>query len=179
MKKIKLVFVLLASLLLFCSCDKTKTDIKLSSMSFELNDIQVVSATRGDLNTFAATRTISLEDIQGITDEAIKYRKKIESITVGPTTSITITSTDGSGTVVKDFGLTASAVTHGVSVSQYDLGTTYSGGTLESFVIAVLNNLFQSNSATLNAQGKTDIPSGETLKVKITISEVILTAGIF
>jgi len=182
MKNYKLLFVLLTCSVLFFSCDKIKTDVKISSLSIEMDNISVTSAAKGvsgdAINFFSATKTISLDDVQGVTDEALRFRNKIESIEVGTTTSVTVTSTDDAGTVIKEFVLNANGLSNAINIPQYDLGTAYSGN-LQNFVIELLTTLFKSNSVTMNTSGKTDITSGETLKVKITITNIILTTGLF
>jgi uncharacterized protein YjdB len=182
----KFQLMLLVCLFAFYSCDKiddaATTDVKVSSVTFELDDILVEenstkSTLDDELNVFSATQTILLSDLQGLSDDAIKHASKIESVEVGEA-SIMITTTDSVGTVVKEFVLQVTGISSSIGIAQYDLGTTYLGENMQDFVNQLLLKLFISKEAELTASGKTDITSGEKLKVKITLEDITLVAGL-
>ena len=182
----KIQLVLIACLFTFYSCDKIKdattTEIKVSSVSFELDNITVEELTKSmaedELNFFNATHEISMNDIQGLSEDAIKYASKIESVEVGDA-SVTVTTTDEDGTVVKEFKLTAVNIGSSINIPQYNLGSPYTDfAIMQEFTTQLLTKLFLSNSATLTASGKTDIISGENIKIKITIEDITLIAGL-
>jgi FlaG/FlaF family flagellin (archaellin) len=175
--------ILLACLFAFVSCDKIKdastAEIPVASVSIEF-DISVDSlttkrATEDGLNLFDLTQSINIEDLQGLSDDAIKYSSSIESIEIG-STSITITSTDGEETVVKNFVFKAIGIPNEINVSQYDLGTTYADDNLQSFAIQLMSKLFKDNDVTINTSGETDVRSGNNLKIKITMDDITLIA---
>jgi hypothetical protein len=183
-----ILVMLLACMFAFYSCDKIKdattTEIKVASLSIELDEITVddgstTKSTADDdgLNYFTTIQKLSLDDIEGLSEDAIKYRSQIESVEAGPT-SITITTIDSVGTVVKEFVLGANGVATAINVAQYNLGDVYTGDNLQSFAQQLLMKLFLTNEATLNTSGKTDITSGEKLRIKITVEDVTLIAGL-
>jgi hypothetical protein len=160
--------------------DVSTTEIKVAGpVSIELSDILVVDGTTKStanevFNHFNADKTVSFSNIEGLSEEAKKYKSNIESVEVG-STSITITTTDEVGTVVKEFVLTASGIANFINVEQYNLGETYSGN-LQNFTAELLMKLFLNDSVTMNAKGKTDIIAGEKLKIKITMEDITLIA---
>jgi len=171
--------IVIACMLPFFACDKiTKTDVKVSKATIELEDIVVQEGTPSkgqlddELNYFSASQTIYLNQIEGFTEEVLKHQSKIDDITVG-TATITITAIeDETGTVVKDFLLQATGVSPNISIPQYDLGTAYTGN-VQPFATALLLKLFQASSVTVNVSGKTDITSGKNLKVKIEMGDMV------
>ena len=175
--------VLLACLFALYSCDKvkdtTKTEINVESASIELDEITVsaTKSTAGDLNPFAASQIIKLEDIQGMSSDAVKHRSNIESAQVGPV-SIEITTTDDNGTVVQNLVLQATGIDSNYTVTEYKLGEVYSPDMekLQKFANLVLMKLFVSDSVEVSAAGVTDIISGEKLRIKITMKDIKLTA---
>jgi hypothetical protein len=184
---VKYLLVLLACLFAFYSCDKVKdastTEIKLDGpVSIKLDNIVVIDGTTKStaneiLNYFSGTKSINLTDLQGLSEEAIKYRSNIESVEVG-STSITITTTDSAGTVVKEFLLTANGVANSINVPQYDLGSVYSGN-MQDFTTELLMKLFSnSNGVTMNTSGKTDITAGEKLEIEIILEDITLIANL-
>jgi len=182
----KIQLVLLACLFALYSCDKvkdtTKTEINVESASIELDEI-TVSATKStaddDLNPFAASQIIKLEDIQGMSSDAVKYRSQIESAEVGPV-SIEITTTDDNGTVVKKFILQATGIGSNFTVDEYKLKEVYTPDMekLQTFANQLLMKLFVSNSVEVSASGLTDIISGEKLIIKITMKDIKLVANL-
>ena len=183
---LKIQLVLAVCLFTFYSCDKVKdattTEIKVSSVSFELDNITVEEdlskSTADGLNIFNATHEVTLNDIQGLSDDAIKYASKIESVETGDA-SVTITTTNEDGTVVKEFVLTATGISSSINISQYNLGEPYTDfANMQDFVTQLLMKLFVNKSANLTASGKTDITSGENIKIKITIEDITLVAGL-
>ena len=180
------IMVMLACLFAFYSCDKIKdattTEIKVSSVSFELEDItveEVATKSMADgVNIFNATHEVTLNDIQGLSDDAIKYASKIESVETGDA-SVTITTTNEDGTVVEEFLLIATGIGSSIYISQYNLGETYTDfANMQDFVTQLLTKLFFENSAMLTVSGATDITSGENIKIKITIEDITLVAGL-
>ena len=180
------IVVMLACLFAFYSCDKIKdattTEIKVSSVSFELEDItveEVATKSMADgVNIFNATHEVTLNDIQGLSDDAIKYASKIESVETGDA-SVTITTTNEDGTVVEEFLLTATGIGSSIYIPQYNLGETYTDfANMQDFVTQLLMKLFFENSANLTVSGATDITSGENIKIKITIEDITLVAGL-
>ena len=166
--------------LLACySCgDKLTVEVPISSMTIELEDILVEDSSghKSTLSPFSATQTILLSSIQGVSDEAMEYRSKIESVKVGATSAITIITTDSVGTVVEEFVLDTDGA-GSLSIPQYNLGTPYSGN-IQDFAAKLLTKLFLTEKVTLTASGKTDIPSGEKLKVKITLEDITLITNV-
>ena len=180
MKNFKSLLLLLVGLFLFSSCDKiTKHEIKVSSMAIELDDILVPSKTKNtageELTFFSASQTLALSLIQGLSDEAIKYSNKIESVEVG-SGSITIFATDDKEGVVKEFKLQAVNVGN-INIDEYVLGETYTNG-VQRFADDLLLKLFTTDNVTVNVSGMTDIPSGDNLKVKITLEDITFLANI-
>jgi hypothetical protein len=180
--KVKLSLMLLACVFAFYSCDKVKdattTKIPVSSVSIELDEITVTGAKSiaEVLNSFSAEQLIKLSDL-GLSGDAVKYSDKIKSVEVGGPTSVTITTTDSVGTVVQEFTLQATDVTT-LNVPQYNLGTPHSGNDIQVFAQQLLTKLFANNSATVTASGKTDIISGEKLKIKIVVENITLIASL-
>jgi hypothetical protein len=183
MKKVLFTSILLSVLFLFNSCDKLKElntiRIPISSMSINLDNILIdpeLRSSTAELNSFSATKTISYSSIDGLSEDANKYKSHIESITAG-SGSITITSTDGVGTVVKDFVLNVAGISPDFTVADYSLGTAYTQNVKEYANKLVLKVLL-SNSLDVKISGKTDVPSGKNLRVKITLENVELVAKI-
>jgi len=180
MKNFKSLLLLLVGLFLFSSCDKiTKHEIKVSSMSIELDDIMIPSGTKSTANEelifFSASQTLTLSILQGLSEEAIEYKDKIESIEVG-SASIILYSTDEAGTVVKEFVLQAVEIDN-INIDEYVLGEIYTDG-VQRFADNLLLKLFTTDNVTINTSGKTDITSGENLKVKITLEDITFLANI-
>ena len=183
----KFQLVLLACLFALYSCDKvedaTKTEIPAFSASIELDDI-IVSATKStaddDLINFSASQVVKLEDIDGISEDAIKYRSNIESVSVG-SASVLITTTDSVGTVVKEFKLSATDISSSINITEYELGTTHTADleNLQTFCNQLFMKLFSSDSGVkISTSGLTDITSGEKLKVTITMENITLIASL-
>jgi len=181
---VKLLMVLFACFTLFCSCSKIKeaatTDITVSGeMYVELKDIPVVTGTtRGEVsNHFSVENAvIKLEDFN-LSEEILKYRNNIESVRVGSETSIVVTTTDKEGTVVEKFVFKASSIRYVIEVDRYELGTTYTNPNLLSFAEASLEQLFKTGELKISTSGNTDITSGETLNVRLTIKNIVLKAS--
>ena len=180
MKTKNVVKTMFAVCLLACySCgDKLTVEVPISSMTIELEDILVEDSSghKSTLSPFSATQTILLSSIQGVSDEAMEYRSKIESIEVGATSSISIIATDSVGTLVEEFLLSANDVGD-FTIPQYNLGMLYSDN-IHDFASKVLTKLFVSEEVTLTASGKTDIPSGKKLKVKIMLEDIRLITNV-
>ncbi len=178
MKTKNVVKAMFAVCLLACySCgDKLTVEVPVSSMTIELEDILVGDGSKSTLSPFSATETVLLSAIQGISDEAMEYRSKIESIEVGATSSISIIATDSVGTLVEEFLLSANDVGD-FTIPQYNLGMLYSDN-IHDFASKVLTKLFVSEEVTLTASGKTDIPSGKKLKVKIMLEDIRLITNV-
>ena len=163
--------------------DNAKTEIKAGTVSIDL-DVPVDSTiAKTDENRFVARQTINLSDIKGLSEEALKHKDKIESLTIGNNTSITITVTDGPGTYVKRFKMSemmsANSVKGDLQIVQYELGNTHIfSNSDKNLVERWLTNLFLNGSITLDILGYTDVPSGENLKVKITIDDLRLIAAL-
>jgi len=178
-----------------CEGNTPNAKIKVESMVIELDDIlvgepaQVIARGDGDevpLNTFSATRTISLDSIKGITnnemEQILDYQEQIVSANAGNVT-IAITSTDSEATVVRDFSLTANGFTTSIYIEQYDLGTPLVAAAFTAFANELLMKLVMSsfaglNEVTFNISGLTDIPTGENLNVTITLGDVIFEAEV-
>jgi len=175
--------ILALCLLSFFACgkikDATTVKIPVEKVTIELNDILVqANETRdGELNFFSATQTVTLADIQGLTEKALEYKEMVESIEVGETSSIVITTTDEIGTVVKEFILTTNPNVGTINIPQYNLGDVFTDN-VQGFSGGVLLKLLQNGSMTFDAKGKTDIQSGENLKIKITLENINITAGL-
>lgn len=184
MKTLKLKFqlILFACLFLAYSCGNTSTKISAALIEIELDDIPVTdgssakSSTKdGELNDFSGTQTINLNDLDGV-EKVLKHQSKIESVEVG-TASITITTTDEEGTVVKQFVLNAGNVGN-FNIDQYNLGDAYTDNTMEEFANRLLMELVFKGNVTFTASGKTDILSGENVKVKITLKDITFLANV-
>ena len=181
-----------------CGGNVPTIPINVESMVVELNDILVgspagiIAKGGGDeeppLNTFSESRTISLESLKGITaDEMadiLKYQEQIVSAKAGSIT-IAITSTDEEAMIVRDFLLEADGFTNNIYVEQYDLGTPITPETADftAFANELLMKLVMSsftglNEVTFNISGLTDVISGESLNVTITLGDVVFEAKV-
>lgn len=186
---VRVIFLgmLLVSAGIFCSCeqvkDSTTTDISVTSASINIDEITVDSldakSTADELNFFSADKEIKLEDLSGLSDDAIKYSSKIESAKVD-SAEVTINIVESAGTIVKEFKISADDVNGNFFVETYDIGTTYvvDNTSAASFAGKLLTNLFLNRSVTLHVTGKTDIPSGDKLTVQITFKGIVLTASL-
>jgi len=167
-------------LLSFFACgkikDATTKDIPVESITIELNDITVQEKTRGELQKFYAEQTIKLEDIEALTDEAIKYSDLVESVSVG-SASIIIYSVDEVGTVVEEFVLDAKEVSK-IEIKEYVLKTEVNTKEVQSFAASVLKHLLLYNKVNVVTSGNTDIPSGKNLRVKISLKNVNIRASV-
>jgi len=179
--------VLLACFFALSSCDKVTTTIDVGTLSIQLDDITVgdaavkstgmVKFADDALNSFYAEQTLSMSMLAGLSSEAEEYQSRITKVEIGPESSITITTTDGNGTVVEDFEMKATGVKT-LSVPEYRFGTPYTGN-IEEFATQLLMKLFTgSNGVPITVSGKTDVESGKNLKVKIVLSEVSLVAKV-
>jgi len=182
--------MLLACMFALCCCeevkDKVTVKIPIDSFSIQLDDITVgaTDAKSGvmvrlaeELNSFHADKVISMDKLNSeLADKAEEYQSKIEKVEVGPTSSITVTSIGDNGTVVKDFLMEADGI-NSFAVAQYNLNEAYSEN-VEEFATQLLMKLIVSNSVSLTVSGKTDVVSGEKLKVIITLNEVSLIAKV-
>jgi len=178
MTKCKSLFlVLLASVLVFSSCDKTSTvDVPLDNVTIALNDILVNDASKSTMNSFSVEQIVSDKMIEGLSDDAVKYRSHIESISAD-SVYITITSTDSKGTVVENFLIEADGLSD-LSILRYDFGTEYSASNLPGYVTQLFMNVLLNGSVKLNISGETDVVSGETLQVKISLVNAVLKAKV-
>jgi len=177
MTKFKNLFlILLASLLAFSSCEKNTIDIPLSSATIVLDDILVVDASKSTMNSFSVTQTIDYESIAGLSDEVDKYRSHIQSIEAD-TVYITITTTDGEGTVIENFLIKVNGL-NDFSIPQYDLGTVYTASHIPAYVTQLMFKIMNGNSLELNISGETDVASGEYLQVEITLKNVVIKAKV-
>jgi len=190
MKKIKFqLMLLLAGLFVFYSCDVEDTatiEVPVSSLSIDLEDIVVGNddppmqqakssiQLKSTLNSFFATQTISLENLPDFKDVA-KYKSQIKSVSVG-SASVTISTTDENGTVVEKFVLEANNIGN-LEIPIYELGTNYAADEIQNFATQILLKLFNGD-VTLTASGKTDVISGENLKISITLQDIMLVAYI-
>ena len=172
-----LFFILLASVLAFSSCDKTSTvDVPLDNVTIALEDILVSDASKSTTNFFSVTQPVTYAMIAGLSDDADKYRSQIESITAD-TVYITITSTDNAGTVVENFLIKVDNLDD-LSILRYVIGTEYMANNLSDYVMQLFKKLLKEESVELNISGETDVASGESLKVKITLINVTLKAKV-
>ena len=184
--------VLLACMFALCCCeevkDKVTVKIPINSFSIQLEDITVGAtaaksgvivklADEDELNSFHASMNVSMDMLSSqLNTEIGKYQSNIERIEIGSTSSITVSSTDENGTVVKDFLMEATGISN-FAVEQYILNTAYSEN-IEEFATQLLMKVLFSESVPLTVSGKTDVVSGEKLKVKITLNEVSLIAKV-
>jgi len=183
MVKLNKFYVALACILSFYACDKvkeaTETDVKVDKATIELNDIVVQDGTRADvLNPFSATQTVLLSQIEGFSDDLMKYQSKISDIKVNAMTITIIASDDEDGTMVQDFNLQAEGVAPKLSIPQYTLGEAYNAENAQPFATALLVKLFQAGSVTMTVEGKTDVTSGKNLQVKIEMEDMVFTVGV-
>ena len=181
--------VLLACFFALSSCDKVTTTIDVGDLTVKLDDITVgddgggaksagiVRLAEGALNPFYAEQTLSMDMLAGLSSEAKDYQSRITKVKVGPATSVTITSTDGSATVVEDFEIKAAGVKT-LSVPEYRFGEPYTDN-IEEFATQLLMKLFaSSNGVPITVSGKTDVVSGKKLQIEITLSDVSLVAKV-
>jgi len=170
--------------------------IPVDNVSIELNDIVVGEPQQskakspandedGDelLNHFAVERTVSAEDAVGLTADALEYLSQIQSASVG-SVSIIITDLSGEGTVVKDFELEAIGFNNKIKIAQYDLGAGFDyqavTGDLLGFAAELMRKMFVNSlqDVTFTVKGYTDIPTGESLKITITMDDVVFEAKV-
>ena len=178
--------VLLACFFALCSCEKVTTTIDVGDLTVKLDDITVgdggaksagiVRLDEGALTPFNVQQTLSMEMLAGLSSEAKDHQSRITKVEIGHETSITITSTDGSATEVKDFKIEAAGVKT-LSVPEYRFGTPYTGN-IEEFATQLLMKLFTSSSVPITISGKTDVASGKNLHIEIRLSEVSLVAKV-
>ena len=182
--------VLIACLLPFNSCKKSEDDVTTvnvpvdKAVTIELKDILVEDGTSSKssksaddevLNFFNISQMIYLDSIESLAD-VMQYQSKIKSLEVG-TASITIIADDEeTGTVIKDFVLTAKDASV-LSIAEYELGTVYSEN-VQPFVNALILKLFQTKSVSINVLGKTNVTSGKNLKVEIELGGMVLTVNL-
>jgi hypothetical protein len=183
MKNLKLFsLMLLACGFIFFSCENT-TDIKLSSASVELDETTVESpASKGqtaELNTFSATQVITLDNLQGLTDEANKYRSKIQSVRIDGKITVAVIAIGEEDKIVEEFVMTGNEGVGSFNVDKYKVGTPHVvGADAQTFVTNLLLRLLANKSVSITVSGKTDIESGKKLKVKITAANLVLETKI-
>lgn len=177
-KFINQFLILCACMLAFSSCEKNTIDIPLSSVTIELDDIVVDdgSHSKSTMNPFSFTQTISSATIKGLTDDAKKYKSRIQSMSAD-TVFITITTTDGVGTVVENFTLKAEDL-FTYPIPQYHLGTAYTDSQLTDYAVQLLKKIMTDDSVNISILGETDVPSGDHLKITITMKDVVMAAKI-
>ena len=194
MKKITILLMLLAGLFAFNSCNEkaATVDVPVSSLQIDLDDIvvgeelddadaavQMLRAKVQDaLNSFSMKQTFSQSSIDGLED-VLKYQSEIKSVLVGSASISIAIVTDGEGTVVKEFLLKTSGIgATSFSVAEYELGTDYAAADLLTFAEKLLLQLLLNKNVTITASGKTDVPNGENLKVRIILEDVIVTVNV-
>jgi len=175
-----LSFMLLAGFLAFTSCDKNSTiDIPLSSVTITMDNIMVnyASNLKSTMNYFEMTQTITYSEIDGLSEEAKKYRKNIESF-LADTVYITISSTDGEGTVIENFRIQVDDMSD-FSIPEYVFDTPHTADNLQEYVGQLLMKIMGSESGVdINLSGETDVVSGEILSIEITLVGVTLKAKV-
>jgi len=169
MKKIITFSILFASLLVFYSCKKPKPliEIHISSVEIELNDIEI-----NEDGIFNATQTINFSSLEGFYDEAIKYKDRIEMITVN-TAHIRMIVTNFKGTGVKEFMVKEDNIGN-YYIDEYALGTPHYNASLESYTEKLLSELLLNGSIDINVSGRTDAPANEELHVAFILQLVRL-----
>lgn len=175
MKKLITISILCVCFLAFYSCKKyTTVDIPISSLTIELDDIEVNDQESKALTPFYVRKKISYADLAGLSSDAIKYRDRIETIQAD-SVSIIITTTDGVGTVVKKFAMKVNSLPD-YTIPEYYLGTAYTDDNIESYACSLLFQILTKESTTIHLYGITDVPSSKKLKVTITLEDVTMVA---
>ena len=177
--------ILLACMFALCSCeavkDKLTANVDVGSFTIELDDIVVGDdgesksaivrlAEEVVLSPFSGQQVIRM-DMLHLSVNIEEYLTRIEEVIIG-SASITVTSTDENGTVVKNFLIKATDIPN-FSVAHYELNTSYSEGVNE-FAVKLLTKLFNGNSVTIAISGETDVVVGEKLKTTIALSDVVI-----
>ena len=126
------------------------------------------------MNSFDVTQTITYEALIGLSEEAIKYKDRIENIKAD-SAAIIITTTDDEGTVVEEFVVKVDKLSDFV-IEHYSLGTTYTNDKVEPYISQLLLQILLKESININISGKTDIASGEKLKVTLMLENITLVA---
>lgn len=171
--------IALVCVLGFAGCDKINESIEISlpSVTIELEDVLVEDGSQKSvLNPFNVTQTLSYSSIVGLSEEAEKYKSNIETVKAD-SAAIIITATDSLGTVVEEFVLKVSGLSD-FSVPRYNLDTPYATDDLKTYLTQLIMKLLLNDSIDLNLSGKTDVSSGENLKIKILLEDVTLIAKI-
>jgi len=178
--------ILLACMFALCSCDSVKdkltVNVDVGSFTIALDDIEVDDdgvksaivrlAEEVAYNSFSASQVLSVAMLN-LSTNIEDYQSRIEKVEIG-SASITVASTDKNGKVVKDFLMDATGIQN-FSVAHYELNTSHSEGVKE-FAEELLKKLFAGSAVPLTVSGKTDVVSGEKLKVTITLNEVVIKA---
>jgi len=187
-EKLKMLAILAVLILPFYSCKDTKLEIPIPSATIDLGNVLVGGGPSsvkgvqrvgaGDLISFNETdKVITMDDIKGLTDQALEYKSRISEIEIG-TASITITAPDdATGTEVKDFVLDVTGVGK-LEIPQYNLGTSYAAEDVVVFAKDVLAKLLSDDEITVSISGKTDVTSGKNLNVRIKLDDMKLIADL-
>ena len=175
-KRYSILGIVFAGLALFNACEKPLTiEIPLQSVTIELDDVTVGDSVtqKSTFTAFNAVQTISLNSIEGLSEQAMAHIKHIKSAEVGEA-SIIITSTDEEGTV-EEFVLSASELGN-FNIPHYELGTVYTDN-VKNYASQFIMKLLKNNSLDIRVSGKTDVPAGSHLKIKIVIDNITLLAN--
>ena len=181
--------VAVAGLLSFYSCDKvaesTKLNVPVEKATIELGDIPVENGaaplngmyTSETLNHFNVSRVITLEDIEGLTQDALSHQSQISDIDIADASITIVANDDETGTVVKDFVLKADGVPNTLSIPHYELGTVFAEN-VQPFAAAMVLKMLMTNSVSIEVSGKTDVTSGKNLQAKIELKDITLMVGL-
>ena len=180
MKIVSFFLVVFGVIFSLCSCEKLEelTVVKIpvsSSYSIEIEDIKVNASNEG-LNTFDGAEFVGVSSIEGMRENERQYISHITKIKAG-SGSITITSNDGSGSVVKDFVLKADGFGSDFSISQCAFGEPYTEGVAD-YLNGLMAKLISDGDRNIRVSGKTDASAGKTLTVKITLDEIVIYAKV-
>ncbi len=185
MKTVSFFSVLFLSVFLFLSCDKIEelvvVKIPIESLTIHIKDIPVGSPVAGStdndgLNPINTTKVLGYSSIEGMTEKDKKHLSRVTSIKSG-SGSITITAADANGCIVKNFTFESENINPDFKNNHCSLGMDYTKD-IASYADRLMMEILFNGDQDLLVSGKTDVPSGKMLNVKIVLRDIILSAKI-
>ena len=177
--KISYVFLLVPSVFfLLFSCEKVEElltiKVPISTFSIEIKDI-MVGESNEDLNPFGVVQIVGVNSIDGLGEVGRKHLSHITKIESG-SGSITITSDDGSGSVVESFVLGLDGLNSDLYIDQSTLGVAYTDESTNDYLNKLMMKILLDGNLNIRVSGKTDASTGKTLKARIKLENVVLHA---
>lgn len=160
-----------SGILLLSACDKVEDaltkDIEVKNIKLNITTPVTDSDLRSDLLPFGGEITIDYNDPQ--LKDFKSYLSLIDKIQVDEV--IIISTTDGDGTIVKDFNLTSAKVGVNYTIPSYEFGKEYVDTKLPAITKDILNAVLNKEVVDLKITGLSDEKAGKNLKHQIWIKK--------